>query len=81
VARAGEQREGTRSRAKAGAVGPVALRPGPAGLLALQRLAGNRAASRVLARWSKHPDAEKKGVMVPDVVAAEFEHFNPPKNA
>jgi len=46
----------------------------------LQRLAGNRATSRVLARWIKHPDQEKKGVMVPDVVADEFVRFNPPKN-
>ena len=26
-------------------------------------------------------DKDKKGVMVPDVVAAEFLHLNPPKNA
>jgi len=49
--------------------------------LALQRLAGNRAAARVLARWTKHPDPEKKGVMVPDVVADEFSRLNPPTNA
>jgi hypothetical protein len=48
--------------------------------LALQRQVGNRVASRVLARWIKHPDPEKKGVMVPDVVSAEFVRFNPPKN-
>jgi len=48
--------------------------------LALQRSAGNRAAGRVLARWTKHPDAEQKGVMVPDSSAAEYAHFNPPKN-
>ena len=48
--------------------------------LALQRLVGNRIASRVLSRWIKHPDPEKKGVMVPDVVASEFTRFNPPKN-
>ena len=48
--------------------------------LALQRAAGNRAARRVLARWTKHPDAEQKGVMVPDASAAEITHFNPPKN-
>jgi hypothetical protein len=58
--------------------------PGPATVaaraLALQRSAGNRAASRVLARWTKHPDAEQKGVMVPDSSAAEYTHFNPPKN-
>jgi hypothetical protein len=48
--------------------------------LALQRSAGNRATGRVLARWTKHPDAEQKGVMVPDVSAAEYGRFNPPKN-
>jgi hypothetical protein len=48
--------------------------------LALQRAAGNRAARRVLARWTKHPDAEQKGVMVPDSSAGEYTHFNPPKN-
>ena len=48
--------------------------------LALQRSAGNRAAGRVLARWAAHPDKEQKGVMVPDSSAAEYVHFNPPKN-
>lgn len=48
--------------------------------LALQRSAGNRAAGRMLARWTKHPDSEQKGVMVPDSSAAEYTHFNPPKN-
>jgi hypothetical protein len=48
--------------------------------LALQRLVGNRATSSQLARWAAHPDPEKKGVMVPDVVAADFLRFNPPKN-
>ena len=57
-------------------VAPVAARA-----LAVQRVAGNRAAGRVLARWIRHPDEEQKGVMVPDVAAAEFLHFNPPKNA
>jgi len=46
----------------------------------LQRRIGNRAASRVLARWIKHPDTEQKGVMVPDVVADEFVRLNPPTN-
>jgi hypothetical protein len=49
--------------------------------LALQRAAGNRAAAAVLARWTKHPDPEQKGVMVPDSVADEFLRSNPPKNA
>jgi hypothetical protein len=52
----------------------------PARALALQRLAGNRAMGRLLARWIKHPDADKKGVMVPDVAAEDFERFNPPQN-
>jgi hypothetical protein len=48
--------------------------------LALQRSAGNRATGRVLARWTKHPDPEQKGVMVPDSSASEYGRFNPPKN-
>jgi hypothetical protein len=48
--------------------------------IALQRSVGNRAAGRVLARWTKHPDSEQKGVMVPDSSAAEYSRFNPPKN-
>jgi hypothetical protein len=56
-------------------VAPVAARAA-----ALQRAAGNRAAARVLARWVKHPDGDKKGVMVPDVVAEDFTRFNPPQN-
>jgi hypothetical protein len=54
--------------------------PTPAEALALQRAAGNRAAARTLARWSKHPDPDKKGVLLPDVVADEYLRFNPPKN-
>ena len=61
------------------------VRPATRGPLAraaieLQRAAGNRSAGRVLRRWTRHPDQEKKGVMVPDVVAAEHDRFNPPKN-
>jgi hypothetical protein len=68
--------------ARRGAAGPTPRHvPAVGSALALQRLVGNRAASRVLARWTKHPDPEKKGVMVPDVVAAEFMRFNPPTNA
>jgi hypothetical protein len=62
-------------RAAARAAGPIAARA-----LALQRSAGNRVARQVLSRWTKHPDKTKKGVMVPDSVAAEYDHFNPPKN-
>jgi hypothetical protein len=62
--------------------GPAARRPRSARstAIALQRAAGNRAAGRVLARWVKHPDPEKKGVVVPDVAAADYNLFNPPKN-
>jgi hypothetical protein len=55
--------------------------PRVAGALALQRAVGNRAATRVLARWAAHPDKDKKGVLVPDVVAEGYIHFNPPKNS
>ena len=52
----------------------------PAEALYLQRAAGNRATTRTLARWTKHPDPDKKGVLLPDVVAEEYARFNPPKN-
>jgi hypothetical protein len=48
--------------------------------LALQRLAGNRATGRLLARWVRHPDPEQKSVMVPDASTEDFERFNPPQN-
>jgi hypothetical protein len=54
--------------------------PTPADALFLQRAAGNRATTRTLARWAKHPDPDKKGVLLPDVVAEEYLRFNPPKN-
>jgi hypothetical protein len=54
--------------------------PTPAEALYLQRAAGNRATARKLARWTKHPDPDKKGVLLPDVVAGEYLRFNPPKN-
>lgn len=78
-------RQHSRASAPAGpaAVAPVrrtAALSRRAAALALQRTAGNRAATRVLARWVKHPDPEKKGVVVPDVAAAEYNRFNPPKN-
>lgn len=61
---------------------PAAAKPTTlaARALALQRSAGNKAAGRVLARWAAHPDKEQKGVMVADSSAAEYMHFNPPKN-
>jgi hypothetical protein len=51
-----------------------------ASAIAVQRAVGNRAAARVLSRWVKHPDEEKKGVVVPDVSAAEYVRLNPPMN-
>jgi hypothetical protein len=52
--------------------------PQVAGALALQRAVGNRAATQVLQRWAAHPDKDKKGVFMPDAMAAEFTRFNPP---
>jgi hypothetical protein len=52
--------------------------PTPAQALVLQRTAGNRAATRALSRWAAHPDKDKKGVLMPDPMAAEFLRFNPP---
>lgn len=66
------------ARAVAGRA-PAAAAPSER-LLALQRMVGNRAATRTLARWTAHPDKDKKGVLLPDSVAAEYVRFNPPKN-
>jgi hypothetical protein len=77
--------EGTRSQAP----GPASpsrsreeaasrQRPSVAGALALQRAVGNRAATQLLQRWAAHPDKDKKGVFMPDAMAAEFTRFNPP---
>jgi hypothetical protein len=57
---------------------PVARHPATAGALALQRAVGNRAAAQVLQRWAAHPDKDKKGVLMPDEMAAELSRFNPP---
>lgn len=57
---------------------PSVVRSSSAGALALQRAIGNRATGRVLARWAAHPDRDKKGVLVPDALAAEYSRFNPP---
>ncbi len=57
---------------------PAPQRTSEAGALALQRAIGNRATSRVLTRWAAHPDKDKKGVLMPDAMAAEFTRFNPP---
>jgi hypothetical protein len=56
----------------------VVRHPATAGALALQRAVGNRAATQVLQRWAAHPDKDKKGVLMPDEMAAEFSRFNPP---
>jgi len=52
----------------------------PARALALQRAVGNRAAGRVLARWSKHPDEKEKGKLLSDDAAVDYMHFNVPLN-
>jgi hypothetical protein len=52
--------------------------PSPAKALALQRAVGNRAASRVLARWAKHPDEKEKGKLLSDEAAEDYLHFNIP---
>jgi hypothetical protein len=56
------------------------LTPSPAQTVALQHAAGNRAAVKALARWTAHPDKNKKGELMPDAVAADYLRFNPPKN-
>jgi hypothetical protein len=78
-------REAARSEEQKGPEAPVrasASKPKTmvARAIALQRSAGNRAAGRMLARWTAHPDKEQKGVMVADSSAAEYARFNPPKN-
>jgi hypothetical protein len=57
---------------------PIARHPATAGAIALQRAVGNRAATQVLQRWAAHPDKDKKGVLMPDEMAAQFNRFNPP---
>jgi hypothetical protein len=52
--------------------------PSAARALALQRAAGNRAAARVLSRWSAHPDKDKKGQFMTDEMATSWNKFNPP---
>jgi hypothetical protein len=80
-----ERADPNRPRDKPDGAAARAQPPGPLRVpdqvLELQRRAGNRAVARTLARWAAHPDPEKKGVMVPDVVAAEFLRFNPPKSS
>lgn len=57
---------------------PQAGPPVVARAIALQRAAGNRAAARVLSRWAAHPDKEKKGVLMTDEMAGEYNRLNPP---
>jgi hypothetical protein len=52
--------------------------PTPAQAIALQRTAGNRAATRTLSRWAAHPDKDKKGVLMTDAAAGDYQRFNPP---
>ncbi len=80
-ARTGAQQRHSATSSAAAAAAAGAPRTAAAHVLRLQRLAGNRATSRMLARWTRHPDPEKKGVVVPDGVAEEYDRFNPPKNA
>lgn len=68
------------ARAAAPGPSPRGGAPTPAQALALQRTAGNRATGRILARWVKHPDPDKKGVMVPDSSSEAFLALNPPQN-
>jgi hypothetical protein len=57
---------------------PVSRHSAVAGAIALQRAVGNRAAAQVLQRWAAHPDKDKKGVLMPDEMAAQYNRFNPP---
>ena len=81
--RAGRQGNQTGAQAKPAATpGASARHAGPSPAQAL-RCSGWRAIGpppRTLARWTAHPDQDKKGVVLPDVVAEEFVRFNPPKN-
>ena len=66
------------SAARARVDTPTRQSPTVAGAMALQRAVGNRAATQILQRWAAHPDKDKKGVFMPDAIAAEFNRFNPP---
>jgi hypothetical protein len=72
-----------RSAAKPAANAPAAASPrsrapSAAAALGLQRAVGNRLASRVLSRWSPHPDKDKKGQFMSDQMAEDWNRFNPP---
>jgi hypothetical protein len=69
---------GTKPAASQRPDAPIARHPSTAGALALQRAVGNRAATQVLQRWAAHPDKDKKGVLMPDEMASEYNRFNPP---
>ncbi|MGZ4170045.1 MAG: hypothetical protein ACXVRW_11095 [Solirubrobacteraceae bacterium] len=72
------QAPGPTSQSRPRSETPPRQSPSVAGALALQRAVGNRAATKVLQRWAAHPDKDKKGVFMPDAMAAEFTRFNPP---
>jgi hypothetical protein len=69
---------GTKPAAGSRSDAPIARHPAAAGAIALQRAVGNRAATQVLQRWAAHPDKDKKGVLMPDEMAAQYNRFNPP---
>ena len=69
---------GSTSAAHARVDTPARQSPTVVGAIALQRAVGNRAATQLLQRWAAHPDKDKKGVFMPDAIAAEFNRFNPP---
>jgi hypothetical protein len=78
----GQERPGVARPARAATIVPGASGrdrgPSPGQALMLQRAAGNRATARVLARWSAHPDKDKKGVLLTDAAAGEYQRFNLP---
>lgn len=59
--------------------GPKVARTPAEVAINLQKTAGNRAVSRMLARAKAHPDPEHKEEMVPDRVFDGIMKFNPPK--
>jgi hypothetical protein len=78
----GQERPAVARPPRAAATVPVASvrdrGPSPGQVLMLQRAAGNRAAGRALARWAAHPDKDKKGVLMTDAAAGDYQRFNPP---
>jgi hypothetical protein len=70
--------DASRSDSAARSAPAAPQRSAPAAALALQRSIGNRATTQVLQRWAAHPDKDKKGVLMPDAMAGEYQRFNPP---